>query len=607
MAYLVPDNLKSRNDVAAAIRKTVSAFQVSLDDSSTVWYEPLYDPTGEKPHLVVLHPDRGIVVLEVMDTKGGGLLGALRGGLRLVRDGREVEVANPLVRADLLASSLRTRVKDEARLQDANVRVAACAAFPHLSVEEARGKGLERLIPLEKCLFRGDIDSGISGTGEASLLRVFTRLLGGEIRDRIPEEKEKLLRGLIQPETVIDRVASSGSDVQITIFRPPEGEDDTIRVMDRHQEAMAKSLGDGHRVIRGVAGSGKTLVLVCRARLLAKLWPRQDFLVTCYTRSLAGELRQALRESGNVTVMHLDRLMAELIRAAGLKHPGYKDDPSGDKVAGVALLALSRLHNPRYRAVLLDEAQDLGTNALKFVVGLLAPGHDDLVIVADAAQNIFRRNFSWKQAGIQAQGRTRILRINYRNTKEILEFANHFLMAGGRLRSDPVPDPEDPFTVIPPESAKRSGPRPTLMLGKTLEDEVRIAIQQAQAWAAGTARPRSLAVLYPGSDSGKDRAELLNEGLRRAGVRVYYLSDKNNPDAKDRLAQSDAPVVLSTIHSAKGLEFPHVVLCGVWRSDQDIDDNRKLAYVGMTRATDHLAVVTRGGHPLLEDLQRALA
>lgn len=31
-----------------------------------------------------------------------------------------------------------------------------------------------------------------------------------------------------------------------------------LEVMDQEQECLAKSLGDGHRLVRGVAGSGKT-------------------------------------------------------------------------------------------------------------------------------------------------------------------------------------------------------------------------------------------------------------------------------------------------------------------------------------------------------------
>jgi superfamily I DNA and RNA helicase len=42
-----------------------------------------------------------------------------------------------------------------------------------------------------------------------------------------------------------------------------------MRVMDLQKEQLARSLGDGHRVIHGVAGSGKTMILGYRAEYLA--------------------------------------------------------------------------------------------------------------------------------------------------------------------------------------------------------------------------------------------------------------------------------------------------------------------------------------------------
>lgn len=45
---------------------------------------------------------------------------------------------------------------------------------------------------------------------------------------------------------------------------------DFQRVMDLQQEQLARSLGNGHRVIHGVAGSGKTMILSYRAEYLAK-------------------------------------------------------------------------------------------------------------------------------------------------------------------------------------------------------------------------------------------------------------------------------------------------------------------------------------------------
>jgi hypothetical protein len=606
MAFLIPDNLKSRTGVPEAIKRVARAFETGLDESAIVWYEPLYDPSGEKPHLVVLVPDRGIVVLEALEVKSSGLLGALRGKIRIVRDDREVELDNPLERAEKLAKILRERIAAEPRLSDVTIPVGAGAVLTSLSREDAQNKGVDRILDLDCCLFRHDLDATIAGKGQTNLLRTLTTMMSSTVEDPIPAEKEKLLRGIIQPETVIDRLAEGTSGDQLTIFRPGTGDDDVIRVMDRQQEAMAKSLGEGHRVIRGVAGSGKTLILLYRARLLGKLYPHFNFLLTCYTRSLAGQLRALLVGYSNVEVIHLDKLMFDTIRAGGLKHPGYKDNNSGDRVAQVALQALQRGAGSRYHAILLDEAQDFSTDALKFALGLLEPGRDDVVIVADAAQNIFRRKFSWKQAGIQAQGRSRILRVNYRNTREILEFASTFLLASRILRPDEVPDPEDENTVIPPESSMRSGPQPTVEVVRDVRGEVQASVKIVREWLRRSPAPRSIGVLYPGSiDSGIDRGNGIWDSLKNSGCEAFWLSDPRDSKSKDRLADVKSPIIVSTVHSAKGLEFPYVVLCGLWRDNVDGEDNRRVAYVGMTRATEFLAVVSREGNPLIDDLKMA--
>jgi len=44
---------------------------------------------------------------------------------------------------------------------------------------------------------------------------------------------------------------------------------DIVRVMDLQQEQLARSMGEGHRVIHGVAGSGKTMILGYRAQSTA--------------------------------------------------------------------------------------------------------------------------------------------------------------------------------------------------------------------------------------------------------------------------------------------------------------------------------------------------
>ncbi len=376
---------------------------------------------------------------------------------------------------------------------------------------------------------------------------------------------------------------------QLTIFRPPEGEE-IVRVMDREQEALAKSMGEGHRVVR-VAGSGKTLILVYRAKLFAELQPRQTFLVTCFTHALASQLRAYLANHPNVEVCTLGTLVHQAIREAGLDDPGYEDD-SGEERAAAGLRALEQGALTRYRAVFVDEAQDFGTNALRFAVSLADERFNDVLVVADAAQNVFRRRFNWKQAGIQAQGRTRILRKNYRNTREILELAYSFLVPAG----DGVEalDLEDENAIVPPEAALRSGSIPRVVLCDPRDLVVR-AIEETKQLVTAKSAPKQLGLLTMGNQQAIDLARL----LRSESIEYFFVSDPKHRTNRDRVASAEAPVILSTVYGAKGLEFPDVVVCCTPRDGQEPDALRSAIYVGMTRATERLVVVAEQNHALV--------
>ena len=89
----------------------------------------------------------------------------------------------------------------------------------------------------------------------------------------------------------------------------------------------------------------------------------------------------------------------------------------------------------------------------------------------------------------------------------------------------------------------------------------------------------------------RDRGESLNEFLDHAAL----VSEADDYDESSR-------ITLMTLHAAKGLEFPLVFLVGLEEglfphsrtllAPDDIEEERRLCYVGMTRAMDKL-IVTR--------------
>ena len=100
-------------------------------------------------------------------------------------------------------------------------------------------------------------------------------------------------------------------------------------------------------------------------------------------------------------------------------------------------------------------------------------------------------------------------------------------------------------------------------------------------------RIENLRELVNAAMDSRDRGETLDQFLDHAAL----VSDA---DAYDERAQ----ITLMTLHAAKGLEFPLVFLCGLeeglfphsrtFLHPDDIEEERRLCYVGMTRAMDTL-------------------
>ena len=601
MAFLIPENLSTRRDVPAAASRLAKAMREALDDDATVWYEPLFGAGQERPDIVALVPDSGVLVLQILGAKNGALRGTRDGGIVIVdRDDVERVTPTPLARAQVFAEHLAGRLASDTTLASSDcLPVTAAGVLAYLSRSEAQSAGYATVLDLDRCLFREDLDIALSDAG--AFRRLVAGLLSTELRDPIDENAEKVHRALIHPETVI-----GVPTLPFATATPAE----ELQVLDRQQEALARGLGEGHRVIRGVAGSGKTLVLTFRARHLAALYPRQRVLVTCYNRALAGSLARQLHDLPYVEVRRIDQVIQDvLFRCTG----SGSDFAIHPELADRASAALAALDMPlagavvRYDHVLLDEAQDFPTPALQLCVRMLAEGSTSLLVVADAAQNIYRNDFTWKAAGINAPGRTRVLSIGYRNTRELLEFAHDFLMRGGDVRLDAGAEVSDESAVIPPTLSTRHGPVPLFLLSPSHQIEcLRIAEYCADRIAKGSA-PGSIAVLYGASwAAGFDWLTTLQKALRQLGVPYRWATDPSDRAGKDTLGADPDQVVVSTIHSAKGLEWRHVVLCAIFddRPESDRSVNRRLIYVGMTRATEELAISRSGEHRFMVDMER---
>src|SRR5574343_371550 len=149
-----------------------------------------------------------------------------------------------------------------------------------------------------------------------------------------------------------------------------------------------------------------------------------------------------------------------------------------DQMVQNVIRAVDRAQIPsgQYQAVLIDEGHDFEPAWLKLAAQMVDPNTNSLLLLYDDAQRIYQRRraqqFSFKSVGIQAQGRTTILKINYRNTRQILQTAS--MVAADLLK--PEECGEDGVPLVQPLSCGRDGQAPLIIRLPSLREEtVRIA------------------------------------------------------------------------------------------------------------------------------------
>lgn len=260
----------------------------------------------------------------------------------------------------------------------------------------------------------------------------------------------------------------------------------------------------------------------------------------------------------------------------------------------------------RYRAVVVDEAQDFSADALRLVRAIAGPERpDDLFLVGDAHQRIYGRPVSLTACGIQVRGRrSQTLRLNYRTTGAICRWSL------GMLKDVEVDDLDEGTADRRGYVSVREGPAPTIrVFGSAREEEAALVSSCQELIAAGVPASHVCVVCR----THKPLEDRFGPALERAGVPTVVL--EGGEPRKDG-------VRLSTMHRVKGLEFPYVFLVDVSRGHVPLptdelrsDDavvaarallrERSLLYVAASRARDELHVSAAGAPSvLLEGLLR---
>jgi superfamily I DNA/RNA helicase len=343
--------------------------------------------------------------------------------------------------------------------------------------------------------------------------------------------------------------------------------------LDRLTSAQATAVqaaSDRPLVLRGGPGSGKTVVLLHRARRLEAASPGKVALLV-YTNVLRDFLRSAtpelgLPESSVLTFDHWCRLRyVELIGPPPVEKHGHPDFARIRR----ELLALlrSRPRQPALEAALVDEGQDLDDDCY----ALLRLSARHLTVAFDLKQSLYREAAEGSIGhALGAPPLELDLLATYRACPYVVDLACEFIAEEAEQAS------------FRRQVATLQTERQTPLL-YLAEDEADERLRLVEILRERLLRNERVAILFPTFA----QVGLFADFLRAQGIMA---DQQPQTDLQGRRASLDftsgRPAVL-TYHSAKGLTFDSVLMPGVTTSAIRARHSsaRRMLFVAITRAT----------------------
>ena len=248
-----------------------------------------------------------------------------------------------------------------------------------------------------------------------------------------------------------------------------------------------------------------------------------------------------------------------------------------------------------YSSVIVDEGQDFSANAYKLIRMIASDERrNDIFIVGDAHQRIYKKRAVLSKCGINIRGRSSHLRINYRTTEEIRKYA--FAV----LKDIPFDNLDDEYESESLCQSLTHGDYPTIMNFKTANDEYEYIIKEITALTSSGTQLKDICLVARTHSLLSEYKKV----LPNAGIRVYEIKRAKLDD------RSFDGIRVATMHRVKGLEFPYVFVVAannrvipLTSAIADYDQASKaesltsekcLLYVALTRAQKAVYITSYG-------------
>ena len=645
------------NDVKnEAHAKVLIAVIKAFGDSSAgfIYIEPCTNRSTKRPPDVLLcHPEIGLLIIEVKgfrihqieDIKAGSIYKKTNGIIRPQNPYRQAEDSMYDI-----SDAVRRKIRERRKEPLFNFIVA----FPEISYADLAEKKFQNLLPSDELLLKNEIND--SKRLKEKLLSLVRKSLN-QTRKKQPLTIDQVIvikevfgdAGVLKDKRNIRKEISENTLGSLI---------DDLACMDKNlsneQQELSRIPMKGYpRLIRGVAGSGKTIVLANMAARYIKrslnesktLFKEFDYTprvaVICFNRALVPFLKEKIYCSfhqqtyqelpaGILTVKHLNGFLYEISKEGLVR---YVRQSEGDSafIANKYIAAFESLKKDNrdlydsllFDAIFVDEGQDLEPEEFELLMMLIKKDENskekNLVIFYDDAQNLYtRKRPIWKEIGIDVGkgNRSRIMKECFRNTKEVIELGFNVLVGKQApdsesvktrtyadiktLKQNDLIEENDKFIKI--KFADRKFQKPIIKIFKSREEEKQsLTSEVINLIYDHKVRPEDILILFNSESEFINIDRMIEAKDINKRIEGFIKPFGRYPD-KDNYIFKENNITISTVYGAKGYDAYIVFILGAENIGID-EKGRALFYVGATRSKLGLRLsgIEKSSHNLLTE------
>ena len=520
--------------------------------------------SGTTPDFVIIGPDLGIVILEEKNIPLHLVKEFTTETWTVVRDGHPEVSTHPLRQARGYVEKAFNALKKPKRLTNKKGRLkfvvghgVVLSAISRQDLIQANIQSFSSppITTFEPNLVIASDELPTIRQKESDFTKRLRKMASLFSFNRLDDGDIQTIRGVLYPEVRARFFADELTDRNAVL--------ETLTV---EQEQMARGIGNNdkvpHRLLKGVAGCGKSIILRTKATDVARQNPDWNILVTFYTRSLKNYLGKKL--PANI----ITKTIGQVIYAQSKEF--YDNDIKFDSQSEVfcegltSYLAENDHSKGKYQAIFVDETQDLNGAQIGLLRHLLDQETNCAFFCGDDAQNIFGLKMpKWKEHGFFFRGRTSTVELscNYRNTQQIFDVAWKFIRdqfdnedqeTNGLLKAL-----GGPYQNV---ECKRLGAKPFLREYKNTSEEFDAIVKEVTRLVKDEkVAPGLIGILHPmATEKFEEKNVSLIQALEQIDIPVYWLS--KNQSSKINYDPDLNKVTLSTPNSGKGLEWDIVFM-----------------------------------------------